>query len=69
MAANDPISASSAFKRGLDLEPSNQAMKLQAKDSGAQAKYEAQCTAAYRGLHQRDLVLKLRAVRHLHSGS
>ena len=61
-AAHDPASASTAFRRGLELEPGNQAMKLQAKHSAAQAQYEEQCRAAYQGLHQRDLVLKLRAV-------
>ena len=66
MAAHDPVSASAAFRNGLELEPSNQAMSLQAKQSTAQAKYEEQCRAAYQGLYQRDLVLQLRAVSYLH---
>lgn len=65
MAAHDPASASSAFQKGLELEPGNRTMALQAEQSAAQAKYEEQCRAAYQGLHQRDLVLQLRAVRNL----
>ena len=67
MAAHDPASASSAFRKGLELEPGNRTMALQAEHSAAQAKYEEQCRAAYQGLHQRDLVLQLRAVRNLQS--
>ena len=64
MALHDPLSASAAFQKGLELEPGNAAMKLQAEHSRSQADYEGQCMAAYRGLYQRDLVLKLRAVSH-----
>jgi hypothetical protein len=62
MALHDPVAASRAFKTGLELEPDNKALRVQEQRSRAQAEYEAQCTAAYWGLHWRDLVLKLRAV-------
>lgn len=62
MVLHDPHAASSAFNRGLELDPGSTAIKLQAQRSRAQAEYEDECSAAYRGLHQRDLVLKLRAV-------
>ena len=62
MAFHDPVAASRAFKTGLELEPDNKALRVQEQRSRAQAEYEAQCTAAYWGLHWRDLVLKLRAV-------
>ena len=65
MAAHDPASASSAFQKGLELEPGNRAMALQAEHSKAQAKYEEQCRAAYQGLYQRDLVLRLRTVSNV----
>ena len=62
LALYEPLAASAAFRKGLELEPGNAAMKLQAEQSRSQADYERQCMAAYRGLYQRDLVLKLRAV-------
>ena len=62
LALHEPLAASAAFQKGLELEPGNAAMKLQAEQS--QADYERQCMAVYRGLYQRDLVLKLRAVSH-----
>lgn len=65
MAAHDPALASSAFQKGLEIEPGNRAMALQAEHSMAQAKYEEQCRAAHQGLYQRNLVLQLRAVRKL----
>ena len=64
LALYEPLAASAAFQKGLELEPGNAAMKLQAEQSRSQADYERQCMAAYRGLYQRDLVLKLRAVSH-----
>lgn len=64
LALHDPLAASTAFQKGLELEPGNAAMKLQAEHSRSQADYEDQCMAAYRGLYQRDLVLKLRTVIH-----
>ena len=62
LVLHDPLAASAAFQKGLELEPDNAAMKLQAEHSRKQADYERQCMAVYRGLYQRDLVLKLRAV-------
>ena len=64
LALHEPRAASAAFQKGLELEPGNAAMKLQAEQSRSQADYERQCMAVYRGLYQRDLVLKLRAVSH-----
>ena len=62
MALHDPVAASRAFQKGLELEPNNKTLRVQEQRSRAQAEYEAQCTAAHWGLHWRDLVLKLRAV-------
>lgn len=55
--------AAEALARGVLLDGKNKDMAAKLKEARAHAKYAEDCRRAHAGVHQRDLVLKLRAVR------
>ncbi len=56
--------AMKSFSQGLQLDPTNKEMAAKKDEAEAHALYEHACLQAHIGAQKRDLVLKLRAVRH-----